>query len=419
MRPSTAPGAMPDTDERVVVVGSGWRFTSGISYYTCHLANALADRHEVSVLLVRHLVPKRLYPGRRRVGVKVNDLAYRHDVAAHEVLDWFWGPGMVRALSFLRSWRPTTVVLQWWTGATVHSYLLLVAAARRLGAKVVIEWHEVQDTGEARIPGVTRYVSALMGRLLAKVDGHIVHSEFDLNLLRATYGIVGPVQIVPHGPYDHVLQKDPVLPNDRGLPTARSGAVTRTLLYFGVVRPYKGVEDLVTAFGRLPDEVADGVQLVLAGETWEGCTAHHDAVRVSPRRSQITVLERYISDAEVSAIFARADAVALPYRRSSSSGPLHLAMSAGLPVLVTDVGGLRAAAGDYAGAVFVPPADAQSLADGLVQLLQRCGQRYPDPRSWQHTLDAFAHLLDQVHGRTRTAPGAAPAVPAAQTVGSP
>ncbi len=389
----------PRGGERVVVVGSGWRFTSGISYYTCRLANALADRYDVSALLARRLVPKLAYPGRRRVGVRVNDLDYRPDVPALEVLDWFWGVGMVRALRHLIRRRPTLVVLQWWTGATLHTYLLLAAVARRLGATVVLEWHEVQDTGEARIPGVARYVSALMGRLLALADGHIVHSQFDLAALRDRFDITGRLEVVPHGPYDHVVVGD-----DARNGTDRDAAEDvptggRTLLYFGVVRPYKGVEDLVTAFGRLPEEVAADVRLVLAGETWEGWTAHRRAVQDSPRKEQIVVRDEYLSDAEVSVLFATADAVALPYRRSSSSGPLHLAMSSGLPVLVTEVGGLREAAGDYEGAVFVPPADVEAIAQGLVALLARSGQRYRDPRSWGDTLDAFDRLIPRLRGR--------------------
>jgi glycosyltransferase involved in cell wall biosynthesis len=375
------------------------------------MANALAERHEVSALLARRLVPRVLYPGRRRVGVRVNDLDYRADVPALEVLDWYWGTSMIRALRHLRSWRPTTVVFQWWTGATLHTYLLLAAVARRRGARVVLEWHEVQDTGEARIPGVAQYVSRLMGALLTRVDGHVVHSEFDLAALRSRYAIDGPVEVVPHGPYDHVVaaRSSGTPPGSPGRPASdRDGQSCTTVLYFGVVRPYKGVEDLVTAFGRLPDSVARDVRLLLVGETWEGWTAHREAVRVSPRRDQIVIRDEYVSDAEVAAVFAQADAVALPYRRSSSSGPLHLAMSAGLPVLVTDVGGLMAAAGDYEGAVFVPADDVDALCEGLVQLLARRGLRYNDPRSWQDTLDAFDRLLRRVD-RPRVLPPVDPA----------
>src|SRR5271167_4948716 len=62
---------------RVVVVGSGTRFLSGISYYTWHLARALSPRFDVSTVLMRRLIPAALYPGRDRVDLELSDLSYR------------------------------------------------------------------------------------------------------------------------------------------------------------------------------------------------------------------------------------------------------------------------------------------------------------------------------------------------------
>jgi len=143
----------------VLVVGSGWRFTSGISYYTCRLTNALAAVTPTRALLMRGLVPKALYPGRARVGTTVNDLTYVDAVDVYDGVDWFWGSSMRGARRFVQETPPDVLVLQWWTGAVLHSYLRLARLARRAGSRVVIEWHEVQDTGEARIPGVTRAVT--------------------------------------------------------------------------------------------------------------------------------------------------------------------------------------------------------------------------------------------------------------------
>ena len=105
--------------------------------------------------------------------------------------------------------------------------------------------------------------------------------------------------------------------------------------------------------------------LTVVGETWEDWTEPIEMIKASKYQDRITLVNRYVSDAEVSRWFAGADVVSLPYRRSSASGPLHLTMDAGLPVVVTDVGGLREATNGYGGAVFVPAADPDSLCDGL------------------------------------------------------
>ena len=372
---------------RVLVVGSGWRFTSGISYYTCRLTNALAAVTPTRALLMRSLVPTALYPGKARVGTVVNDLDYDEGVPVLDGVDWYWGRSMVQARAFLSEDPPDVLVLQWWTGAVLHSYLALAVLARRRGAKVVMEWHEVQDVGEATIPGVVRYVRAAMKLLLRKVDAHVVHSDYDLALLREAYGLdAAAVTIVPHGPYDHVGIAPAV--------TARPADAPLELLYFGIIRPFKGVEDLVAAFELLPASVSDQLRLTIVGETWEGWTGPLEAVAASPLRDRIRVVNRYVTDAEVQKYFSAADAVVLPYRRSSSSGPLHIAMSAGLPVVVTAVGGLVEAAGSYEGTRFVPPQDPAALAEALTELLARRDRRYPDPHSWQASVSAYAQVID-------------------------
>jgi glycosyltransferase involved in cell wall biosynthesis len=390
----TEPPTEPPTDgvrPRVLVVGSGFRFTSGISYYTCRVANALTARADVSVLLMRRLIPRLLYPGRGRVGVRLHDLAYDPAVTVHDGVDWYWVPSLLRSLRFIKRQRPELLVLQWWTAAVLHSYLVLAWWARRHGARVVIEWHEVQDTGEARIPGVQRYARALVGRLLRMADGHVIHSEYDRALLTANYPLDGaPHVVVPHGPYDHHGSEG----RHEAPSIERQDDGVTNILYFGVIRPYKGLEDLVAAFDSLDDAQVAGLRLTIVGETWEGWHAPLEAVAASRHAGRITVVNRYVSDAEVAGFFAAADAVALPYRRSSSSGPLHIAMSAGLPVVVSDVGGLREAAAGYEGALLVPPGDTAALAAALVGVTAYRGRRYTDVRTWDDVVDAYLDLHD-------------------------
>ena len=403
---ASSPGARP----RVLVVGSGWRFTSGISYYTCRLTNAFSAVTPTSALLMRRLVPKALYPGRERVGTVVNDLQYAPGVDVFDGVDWYWGRTAPAAAGFLSEQEPDVVVLQWWTGAVLHSYLLLATLAKRRGAKVVVEWHEVQDTGEARIPGVVRYVKLAMRALLRHVDAHVVHSAYDSALLQQVYDLdPRTVTTIPHGPYDHVVDAGGVAapatadaavparrvpPDDAPAPAGHTGSTApMRLLFFGTIRPYKGLEDLVEAFSSLPRDVAEQFRLSIVGETWEGWTHPLEAAAASPHADLIDVVNRYVSDAEVREHFAGADALVLPYRRSSASGPLHMAMSAGLPVVVTSVGGLVEAAADYTGARFVPARDPAALAAALAELPARRGRRYADPHSWDVTVRRYSALL--------------------------
>jgi glycosyltransferase involved in cell wall biosynthesis len=383
-----------DSPLSVCLVGPGWRFTSGISYYTCRLANSMAsDQCETSVVLIRRLLPRLLYPGKLRVGLKRASMKYRPDVSVFDGIDWWWGNSLLRALRFLRAQHSKVLLLEWWTAATLHTYLLLAIAARATGMRVVIELHELQDPGEAGHALARAYGHWGLRALLRLAHGCIVHSKADWQLFESGYGPIDVrVALVPHGPYDQYREvtgtDDPsIAAAVAAVRSAPQDGVTN-LLFFGLIRPYKGLEDLLRVFNALPREEAERLWLTVVGETWEGTTEPAHLIATSPHKDRITFVNEYVPDEVVGAAFAHADVVVLPYRRSSSSGILHVAMSWGLPIVVTSVGGLPEAASGYAGAVFVPPEDPASLRDGLAKAAALAGQKFADPRSWHDTVAA-------------------------------
>ena len=369
------------------MVGSGTRFLSGISYYTHRLAIAFAERYPVSVLLVRRMIPRWLYPGAARVGQHLTDISYPAGVEVLDGIDWFWGLSALRGVLFLIRHRPRFVVMQWWTGAVLHSWLLLAVAARLARAQVVIEFHEVQDVGEQVLPLAGRYVNVGLPLLLRLSSAVVVHSDFDRSAIEERYGTLsGQVLRIPHGPY--TLSTRPI-----ATPTPDSPC---RLLFFGVIRPFKGLDDLIRAFDSLPVREVAGLHLTVVGETWEGFTQPNRLIAASPYRDRITFVNRYVTDAELAAALDEADAVVLPYHRSSSSGPLQMAMGCGLPVVVASVGGLVEAAQGYGGALFVPPQDVGALADALRQISTLRGRRFPAPSDWSTTLDEFDKLFSML-----------------------
>ncbi len=394
----------------VCLVGPGWRFTSGISYYTCRLANSMAgDRCDTNVILLRRLLPRLLYPGKSRVGLKRASMEYRSDVTVFDGIDWWWGTSLFRALRFLRARRSKVLLLEWWTAATLHTYLVLALVARVAGMRVVIELHELQDPGEAGLALARGYGHWGLRALIRFAHGCIVHSKADWQLFESSYGPMDMrVALVPHGPYDQYKDLEEATdPATRAVVSAvrtapKSDGVVN-LLFFGLIRPYKGLEDLLRVFNALPREEAERFWLTVVGETWEGCTEPAHLIATSPHADRITFVNEYVPDEAVGAAFAHADVVVLPYLRSSSSGILHVSMSWGLPIVVTSVGGLPEAATGYAGAVFVPPGDAETLKEGIMKAATMAGQKFPDPRSWHDTVEAvrMAASVDQTEGKLR------------------
>jgi len=101
---------------------------------------------------------------------------------------------------FLWRQRPEFVIFQWWTGTVAHSYVALALLARLRGAKLVIEFHEVIETGEDRISFARRYIRMIGPVLIGLAHAFAVHSDFDRRLVREAWHLGHrPVVIVPHG----------------------------------------------------------------------------------------------------------------------------------------------------------------------------------------------------------------------------
>jgi glycosyltransferase involved in cell wall biosynthesis len=383
------------TRRRILIVGAGQRFISGVSYYTYFLVRRLAVDHDVSVVLMRSIIPRFLYPGRARVGAPISQLRTSDLVPTFDGIDWTLFPSLWRARRFIAAQHPDVVVLQWWSVANLLPYLSIAGLARRRSIRIILEMHEGTETAEARLPLIRSISRRGLTRLVRRVDWCVVHSTFDRDAFSAAFGVpLTQVRVIALGPFDVV----------NAPPTATQLRDEITILFFGTIRPYKGLEDLIDAYDALPRDTQQ-YRLLVVGETWEGWTLPLEKIATSPNRHEIEVINRYVTDAEVPDLFARADLVALPYLRSSASGPLHLAMARGLPVVVTDVGGLTQAVEGYGGAIMVEPSNPMSLRDGIVRAIELVGAVYDDPHSWDQTATEFEEIFehfDTLSARVRT-----------------
>jgi glycosyltransferase involved in cell wall biosynthesis len=227
-------------------------------------------------------------------------------------------------------------------------------------------------------------------------SGYVVHSEFDRRLVVERFGLAGkPMEVIPHATYDHYRQ---------GKRWRAAPEECCNLLFFGIIRPFKGLEDLVRAFDAIPPEEIEKYWLTVVGETWEGWTLPTELIAQSRYKDRITFINRYVPDEEVDGVFSGADVVVLPYHRSSQSGPLHVALHYGLPVVVSAVGGLVEAVEGYEGAVLTEPANPEALLEAIYQAAARRGTCFADPRGWDAIAERYAHFLARFGARPALTP---------------
>ena len=142
-----------------------------------------------------------------------------------------------------------------------------------------------------------------------------------------------PCSVIPHPFYDHFGARKTEEESRRKLGIDPD---KKTILFFGFIRKYKGLDLLIDAFGELGPEF----QLLIGGESYEDFAIYQEHISRSVNAERIHVHERYISDEEVTDFFSAADVCVLPYRSATQSGIANIAMHFDLPILATRVGGV-------------------------------------------------------------------------------
>lgn len=375
---------------KAVIVGPSPRFLSGISYYTLRLSNALSEKMEIYSLLFRHMLPKRLFPGWRRVGDDLSTLRFADGVRVTELLDWYNPFSWVKGIRVIRD--ADLVILEWWTSSVAHMYLALQIL--NCGSKpILIEFHEVVDPFENSV-GPIRVYSRVMGRLIRRLaDRYAVHSEHDRRLIASQYHIPEEqITVIPHGLYDHY----PVLDKEEAKKDLL-GEGLFIFLFFGLIRPYKGVIHLIHAYELLPASIRNSSLLLIVGEAWEDKTSIN-AASSSIVSDRIRFMNRYVSDDEVPRFFSAADLLILPYIRASQSGVAHIGISYGLPIVASEVGGIAESLIGYEGTTFVPPGDEQELSSAMEKVFLAGRGRYPVPEHlrWESVAELYGSVISQM-----------------------
>jgi glycosyltransferase involved in cell wall biosynthesis len=213
-------------------------------------------------------------------------------------------------------------------------------------------------------PRSSRRQVASARRAFGGMDAVVSHSEHGARRLRDEVGLdPARVRVIPHGAFDYLTR----LPDEVPLPAELEGAEGPVVLFFGLLRPYKGIDTLLRAFRRVR-----GAELWVVGNPRMEVEPLRRLAEEAPGR--VRFLTRFVEDAEIPAIFRRADVVALPYRDAEHSGVLYTGLAFGKPMVLSAVGGFPEL-GEEGDARVVPPEDPEALAAALTELVGDEGAR--------------------------------------------
>jgi glycosyltransferase involved in cell wall biosynthesis len=338
------------------VIGPTYPYRGGISHYTTLLVEHLRKKHDVKLYSYVRQYPGFLFPG--ETDKDPSQLVLRTDceylVDPINPLTWlevFWR---------IRRYHPDALILQWWVPywtPTLATISFLVKALTSI--KILYICHDIAppDGGGPFDRYLARFV-------LRRGDSFIVHSRDNLEKLNRMLSR-DDVHVTVHPSYDMFNDGHP---RSRAEAQARLGVQGNTILFFGFVRLYKGLEYLLKALPEVAKRL--DVQLLVAGEFWIPESYYREFIDDESIADRVKIVNRYIPNEEVPDYFAAADVVICPYVAGSQSGAVQLAYGFGKPVIVTDAGGIADVVKDGKTGLVVPPRDSPALAEAIVRYFE-------------------------------------------------
>lgn len=332
---------------KFVLIGPVYPYKGGIAHYTSLLCSALRKKHDVLMISYKMQYPKILYKKEQRsfddFRFKVDDTKYWINTA---------NPFNIRSVARkIRSFQPNAVIIQWWHPYFAPCYYILCKALKQI--PVMFVCHNVFP--HERFP-MDKFLSK---KVLKLGSGYIVQSHMDeRDLLTIKSDAV--YKVTPHPTYNAFRIQNMSKKTARDL--LQIPKEMPVLLFFGFVRPYKGLKYLLDAMELIKIKMPE-VQLWIVGDLGEDNQGYIEQAR--KLGNSVVVVEGYIADQEVEKYFMACDVVVLPYISATQSGIVQMAYGFEKPVIVTNVGGLPDVVEDGRTGYVVQSKNVKDIADAV------------------------------------------------------
>lgn len=380
---------------RIAFLSTFYPFRGGIAQFNANLYEAALRRGDtVKAFNFTCQYPGFLFPGKTQY-VTPQDGA--KPIGSEAVLSSVNPFSWRRTAKRIADWKPDVVIVRYWMSFFAPSLGCVARKLRRRGIKVVAILDNV-------LPHEARFFDRPFSRWFLRSVAGSVSMCRSVEQDQLSLAPELPHRLSPHPLYDHFGERIPREEAQRrlGLDPSR-----KTLLYFGLIRDYKGLDLLMEAMGLLGDDY----QLVAAGECY-GSFERYEALAERLRREwreagrpeeRLLIENRYIDDEEVPIFFSAADLCVLPYRSATQSGITAVALHFNLPLVATPVGGLPESVGETGIGRMASAATPKAIAKAVSGYFEEGPEGYlkaiatfKQAATWDHFLEELLQLAEAI-----------------------
>ena len=313
---------------KIAVLSCFYPYRGGISQFNACLYEELGKEHVVKAFNIKRQYPGFLFPGKTQYVTADDEAVPVESVSLLDTANPFTYHSTYREI---RDWKPDVLIVRYWMSYFAPS-LGYITRKMKKHCKVISILDNV-------VPHEQHFFDTPLTRYFLKGSTGCVTlcDAVSKDLLRISPD--ARYTVIQHPLYSHFGEK-----KDRTEAEDKLGLVhgKKNILFFGLIRTYKGLDILLEAFGMLPEDY----QLIIAGEPYGSFDRYQEIIDRIPGKERISMNLKYIKDSEVTNYFSAADVAVLPYRSATQSGISSISYHFEVPMIVTDVGGLKETIGN-------------------------------------------------------------------------
>ncbi len=309
---------------KIGFLGPAYPFRGGIAQFSKLLANEFEQNHEIKFFSFKKQYPKILFPGKEQIDHSENSSNFEIDEKLVPFNPTTWNA----TIKSIKKWGPDLLIINYWLPffAPAFGYI-----SRKMKGKTKIFYitHNI-DFHEKWL-----FANRLTKYALKNADKIVTLSD---SVFEDASALFPQKQIIAgfHPTYNcYNLQKF----TKKSAKEKLNFADEKVILFFGYIKPYKGLDTLLKAFSLFLEKYPNS-KLLIVGEVYGNSDEYYNLISKLDLEKKVIFVNRFVKDDEIELFFKAADVLALPYKQATQSGVLQIAYNMNLGAVATPIGGL-------------------------------------------------------------------------------
>lgn len=379
---------------KISLVGPSYPYRGGISQYNTFLYRALKEKHDVQFIGFKRQYPQFLYPSKsdKEYNEKLKEPEIIYSLDSVNPLSWF------KTVKLIRRFDPDVLIFPWWVIFFAPCFWTVAALSKyRKKTKVLFICHNV-------IEHETNRIKKLISKHVFKIaDYFVVHSNEDRKNLLDMLPLAKVIKSF-HPSYENLIIIREI--ERESIKSELKIKQNKILLFFGFIRPYKGLKYLIQAMKLIVKQDRD-VHLLIVGECiGEDNDKYLKMINDLELGDHVTFINKYVPTEELGLYFMVSNIVVLPYVSATQSGVIQLAYGFNKPVIVTNVGGLSEAVINHRTGYVIESCNSEEIARAVKDFFDKRREEsmvkevslFKKHFSWETLRNQIERMVEPIRG---------------------